>query len=313
MGLNDISGVFSHYFIVGFFLPSFFVLVALKLALSSAFLPAVVEPDRTGSFLVIGGVSVLIGLLLIGLNFPIVRLLEGYPLMEPSPRRFAGVRRWLKLHLVGRQQARFDELVAMKKEGGLSRRIGTWRLDIWFPTKREDVLPTSLGNRIRAFEVYGERRWGLSSIAAWPRIEMLLSEPEEKLYLDAQGDFLFFANGSVGAFVAGLVLGVDGAVNHPHPWWLVWIYALPFVLSYLLYTGSLGAAERWGDAVRSAVDLHRLDLYTTLGLKVPGTFAEERQLGEAVTNLLYWGTAVPDRFKAQSQDSLSSPAGPDEG
>ena len=51
---RDFTGVFSRYFVVGFFAPAFFALVALKLALSEASVPAAVEPDASASFLVLG-------------------------------------------------------------------------------------------------------------------------------------------------------------------------------------------------------------------------------------------------------------------
>jgi hypothetical protein len=79
----------------------------------------------------------------------------------------------------------------------------------------------------------------------------------------------------------------------------VWIYPLPIVLSYLLYLGAASAAERWGDVVRASVDLHRLELYEKLGLRLALTFKEEREMAVAVTNCLYWGTPIPEKFKAR--------------
>jgi hypothetical protein len=312
MGLSDISGVFSRYFVVGFFLPSFFSLAALKLALSKRFLPAGLQADNTSSFLIIGGLAVLAGLVLVGLKFPITRWMEGYPLMDPGPAPKSRFGRWLLSKrnalsnaLRRRQLKRYDRLQEMKDEGALARRLAFWRLDIWFPPSRDEVLPTSLGNRIRASEVYGQSRWGLSSLAAWPRINMLLTDSELQVFSDEESELYFFVNGSFGAFLVALILGADGAASHPHPLWLAWIYPLPLLLSYLLYRGSLGAAERWGDVIRASVDLHRLELYDRLGLRSPQSFAEEREMASAVNNCFFWGTSIPDKFRAQAPPAQS--------
>ncbi len=43
MGLSDVAGVFSRFFIVGFFLPAFFALIALAQLATSALVPNGVE------------------------------------------------------------------------------------------------------------------------------------------------------------------------------------------------------------------------------------------------------------------------------
>lgn len=42
------------------------------------------------------------------------------------------------------------------------------------------------------------------------------------------------------------------------------------------YRAAVGAAVQWGAPVRSAFDLHRLELYSQLGLKRPRDETEER-------------------------------------
>jgi hypothetical protein len=300
LGLSDVSGVFSRYFVVGFFVPAFFALVALDLAASRELLPGVLEPRDSSTFLVLGATALLIGLLLLGLNFPVIRLFEGYFLIEPNAGRLR--RRVVKL-LRGRQQKEFDRLDEDKKSADrLRRMLGWWRLDTRFPSKRDDVLPTRLGNAVRAFELYSSSRWGLSAIAAWPRIEVLLGDQERQLLADAQGEFNFFLNGSLSAYLVTFVLAVDAIVNEPHPLWLAWIYALPPVVGYLLYRGAANSAERWGERVRASVDLHRLELYARLGLITPKTMDEERRLAGAVQNLFLWGTPLPDDLRLQSDE-----------
>jgi hypothetical protein len=310
--LKDVTGVFSRYFVVGFFVPTFFGLATLDLAGSKALLPKALEARDSATFLILGFAAVLGGLLLLGLNFPVIRLFEGYFLIEPSAGR---VRRGAAQRLLNRQLRTYDELVQDKdSKDDLRRTLANWRLDVRFPPSRDQVLPTRLGNVIRAFELHGTTRWGLSAIATWPRIEVLLSEQERELHADAQGEFAFFLNGALISFLITAVLALDGGIDHPHPIWLVWLYVLPPAIGWLLYLGAVNSAERWGERVRSSIDLHRLELYTRLGLRVPATNDEEREIASALTNLLLWSRAIPDTYRASvSSPSPGSAAGASEG
>jgi hypothetical protein len=295
--LANVSGVFSRYFIVGFFAPTFFALVAVDLAGSKELLPKTMEAQDSRTFLVLGTTALLVGLLLLGLNFPVIRIFEGYFLMEPD----AGtLRRHAAKFLRDRQKTVYDRHAKDEASADpLRRTLASWRLDTRFPEERADVLPTRLGNVVRAFELYSKTRWGLSAIAAWPRIEVLLGDQERQLHADTQGEFAFFLNGALASFLVAIALAIDGAVNHPHPLWLDWLYALPPVAGYLLYRGAVNSAERWGERVRASVDIHRLELYTQLGLRAPRTSEEEREIAAAVSNLFFWGVPIPDSYRAQ--------------
>jgi hypothetical protein len=100
----------------------------------------------------------------------------------------------------------------------------------------------------------------------------------------------FFLNLTLGAVVAGLVLIGDLIAHRPHPWSLVWIYALPFALVSPLYHAACSAAYDLGRLIRSSVDLHRLELYEKLGFRAPETFSLERgETGPALSSWLLVG------------------------
>ena len=84
VALTDIASIFSRRFIVGFFLPAFFGLVALKLLVDKQALPASLANESGGTqLLILGGVALLLGMLLWGLHYPLIRLYEGYWLIAP--------------------------------------------------------------------------------------------------------------------------------------------------------------------------------------------------------------------------------------
>lgn len=78
MGLRDITGVFSRYFIVGFFLPMFFTLLLISISVREGALPhQYTELHGQNGLLAIGGAALFGGLLLLGLRHPIWKLFEG--------------------------------------------------------------------------------------------------------------------------------------------------------------------------------------------------------------------------------------------
>jgi hypothetical protein len=304
MALSTVTGVFSRYFVVGFFLPCFFSLFALWLTVSHGLLPDGFERHSDGTeIIVLGGVALIAALAASGLNYGITRLFEGYPL--------EAVRRWpllgrLRGWAIRRQRREYDRLLATRDGADSSeadRGLAAWRLDRRFPADPEKLLPTRFGNAVRAFEGHARSRWGLDGIAIWPRIEMLLSAEERELHTDAKIDVNVFLNAAVGALVVGVVLLVDLALNSPVESALLWAYATPFAIAYLLYLPTRGAAERWGSEVRASVDLHRLELYTRLGLRAPESFSDERKVAKALNQCLLYGIPLPDALHGAAAKS----------
>jgi hypothetical protein len=296
---KDVAGVFSRSFIVGFFLPSFFVLVAVAQCLTSGLLPNVYEKYGDGTRLVIlGGTALLLGLLLLGLNYSILRIVEGYPLRARRDRWYA---KWLRDWLVGRHGKRFDEELATARSTTKPEELraqAAWRLDLYFPDTREALMPTRFGNAVRAFERHSAKRWGLDSIAAWPWIELLIGQEERDLTANSHGEAAFFVNGSLLSVLAGLWLIVDEIISYPLDWYWSWIYMIPFALAYLLYRWSVGAATRWGSVVRAGIDVHRFELYEKLAVRAPTSFADEREtVAPAVSGTLLYGYPLPDELR----------------
>lgn len=233
MTLRDVTGVFSRFFVVGFFVPSFFTLFVLWLALSTALFPDSLEREGSQTqLLVLGGASLFIGLVLLGLRFPTLQFFEGYKLRSPF--------RPLWSLLVTLQERSYDRY-----------KDNIWALDRRFPKKRDRLLPTRFGNAMLASEDYAYDRYGLDTIAIWPRIHPLLSEQERELHANAQTDVHFFLNGALGALATGGVLLADQVIAPRFNGPALAVYAIPFVVSYVLYRFAIGAAERWGTEKRA--------------------------------------------------------------
>jgi hypothetical protein len=302
MGLTDVTGVLSRYFIVGFYAPAFFALATLWLAASSGFQPNEFERHSEATQLaIVGALAFLLALALSGLNYAIIRLYEGYPLEKAKDRAVLGP---AYRRLLSREQRRFDGLSAEAARPGEAGDRAAVRLDRFFPDLRDRLLPTRFGNAVRAFEDHPFKRWGLDGVPAWPRIEMLLSADERELHTDAKIELNVFVNLSVGAALVGVALLVDLATNQPVAWYWCWAYALPFAAAYALYLPTVGAAARWGSEVRSSFDLHRLELYEELGVRTPVSFSDERAVAGDVNVLLVYGNHLRDDLWRTSPEEL---------
>ena len=289
MAVKDFTSVFSKYFVVGFFLPAYLALVSLWLAASSGFVPHLLDQYKQSTqLLILGVVAGVAGLVLSGASRQITRLFEGYPVARMSG--------WFILGLIPRaalalQRQSYDRVVARLDKSKFSvgeRQRALSALDRLYPS-REALLPTRLGNAIRAFERHSNKRWGIDGVTIWPRIDALLSTEERETHVDSQITFYAFLNATVGAIVVGVCLVVDQAVHAPVPAWLSPLYAIPFVLAYILYRLAIGPATDWGDAVRSSIDLHRLEVYEKLGVRRPTSFSDERELAVTVSQMLLYG------------------------
>jgi hypothetical protein len=287
VSFRDLGGVFSRYFVVGFFVPAFLALAAVMLTASSDLLPKQLEKPTGGAFAAVGVAAVALGLVLTGLNYPLQRLLEGYGFKLPYPGRGFRFLCWIGAQMTKLEKRRYRRLRNLL--AGQTRPAAARLFERQFPHKESDVLPTRLGNALRAFERHGQGRWGLDAIVVWPHVEALMTEAEVQAHENDQGTFAFFLNGSLCSFAAGVVIVADAIAYRDPPLWTAALLAVPFAVSYLLYRGAVVAAQQWGSRVRASLDLHRLDLYRKLGLRLPRSRREEIDLGKAVTSALRWG------------------------
>jgi hypothetical protein len=302
---KDVTGVFSRYFVVGFYAPAFFWLATLKLALGHRFLPEALEANTGNAFVVVGVVALLAALLLSGFEKQTARLLMG---IYPMPV----LGRWLRDHEV-KAYSKCKERAA-SDDPAIARRAKL-RLDLYFPREKRNILPTRFGNAVRATRDYARSRWGLTELVVYPRLEMLMTEQEAQVHADTRATRAFFVNSAVAAVLSGVVLVADAIAEHPHPLWLRWIYLLPFLLAYGLYRGAVEAAVELGGTQRSTVDLHRLELYEKLGVPKPTGAGQERAaLAPGVSELLLWGpdsgATAPDR-PGSTQEQARSARDPD--
>jgi hypothetical protein len=158
------------------------------------------------------------------------------------------------------------------------------------------LLPTALGNRLRAFEDRAGQGYGLEAIPWWPRLHHVLPE-QVRGTVDRHRDQLDVASRLTIAWaIAAVALAVLLA---PHwTWW--WLPALAAALSWFAYRSALGAAGVYGTAVTAAIDVYRLHLLQEMRVEPPADTDAERIVNEKL--LLLWA-GIPENLRYQTTDS----------
>jgi hypothetical protein len=238
--------------------------------------------------------------LISGLVTPLTRLWEGYWPGGADSRPAA----WR----ISRQTTRWERL-------DLADDLDYMRRFYHFPVRKADVMPTRLGNVLRAAEDYpgDAERYGMDAVFYWPRLYLTLPPDVRALTEDYRSglDRMILLTSLAVAFPpAGLV--VVAVTGGSWPAWAV-ATAASALLGLAGYAGAVNAAVAFGDVLRACFDNYRRTLLTQLGLTPPSTLEEERKLWGALKQQLYQrGTDDPALLAFSTGDNparLRSAAG----
>lgn len=233
---------------------------------------------------------VVVGVISQPLQLSLVRLLEGYWGDSKAGRLLAApgtaFHRWRRARLQERQLHRggrpaAETLDDMARTAAKLRRL--------YPPAR-GVLPTRLGNALRAAEYRAGSRYGLEATVVWPRLYPLLAERVAAI-VDDERDQLDLAARFCVVFVAATAVSFSLLVTHG--WWLL-VPGTTFVLGWLSYRAAVAAALAYGEGIEAAFDLHRFDLLRALHLHLPADRDSELAVNARLSEFLARGEALVD-------------------
>jgi hypothetical protein len=212
----------------------------------------------------------LLSLVLHSLTGPIVRCFEGY-----WRERFWN--RWLVRRLVARQ----NRLRQSARES-----IGQ-PLVAPFPVGHDRLLPTRLGNALRAAEDHPSKMYGLPGVTWWARLAVRL--PDRMLANISASLTPMVALLNVSALIG--VVGVLGGASlflqhyfrHEGYWIATAIILVSAYVSWIAYQAAVEKARDYGLLFRTAYDLHRMEILKALRIPVPKSDDEERRTWKALT------------------------------
>jgi len=288
---GDIAGKLDRHFFTGHFFPSL-LFIALNVGFDYAkFLhiglyPILHKFGLTWGIPLILTVSLFGGILLSALNRSIIRLFEGYPLRKLRIFRFLTARQRNKWHKINDPLNRLlEEYRALRSKNRKDPRLTAMLLEItrlqriannFLPPKLEHVLPTKLGNTIRAFEYYANVHYGIDSITLWSRLLSVIPKEFMNIIKDMKASFNFLIN----LVIIVILLGLELLVSPPYGYlgWRLLGASGSFIISFFLYRAAVNQAVTWGYSFNSAFDLYRRDLLKQLGFHPPSTLDKEKAL-----------------------------------
>jgi hypothetical protein len=214
------------------------------------------------------------------LQIALVRLLEGYwgqsragRLVAAPGRAFHRARR-NRLDRAQRQHGSAPPAPAEAREEA-ARKLSSY-------PPAGAILPTKLGNILRAAEHRAGSRYGLDAITVWPRLYPLLADKMTAV-LDDLRDQLDIAVRFCSVFLLATVISI--AFLAGYGWWLL-VAAGTFAGAALSYRAALSAATAYGQAMEAAFDLHRFDLLNALHLPLPADLISEVQANQQLSRFL---------------------------
>lgn len=146
------------------------------------------------------------------------------------------------------------------------------------------IMPTRLGNTLRRYEDRAGAQYGLEAITTAPHFSLVIPEPhlaylrDSRQLMDTTVRLCFVSLLATVLAVASLV--TDG-------WWLL-VALVPYGLAYLAYRAAIAAADEYGTALATIIDVDRFALYEQLGVPRPRDTNEERETIAKLMSLLQW-------------------------
>ncbi len=208
-------------------------------------------------------------------TLPVLRLLEGY---WPAPLARGRIR-----SITQRLEAEAKEWQALMAKETLDAAEERRKVELDERRRRcpsiERLLPTRLGNRIRAAEDAPNERYGLDAVLTWGHLWLLLPETTRAE--------LVAARSALDRAVAGVIWS---ALFILFSFWTLW--AIPVgVLGILLITlfWLPAQADRYAALILAAFDMYRFELYKAAHWPLPATPDDELRTGPLLTRHLYRG------------------------
>lgn len=287
-GLKELG---ARFFLIGL-LPSTFLAAVVAAAVDPApWLRLLAEGGEAGAAaapltaLLVG--ALLLSLVLAAVQLPMIRLLEGYwPERRPF-RRLAERRTARHRERLARLKAAQD--VADPNDADTLRRAqqAAFAVHHLYPADARRVMPTRLGNILRAGEDGVGARYGLDAVVIWPRLYAVLSDQTRGLVEDQRLQ-LDLCVRLVYVFAASALAALVGALRFGNGWAALGA-ALLVGLAVVAYRASQTAALSYVTLFQTAFDLHRHALFNALRLQPASNLEAEREQNRILSRFLREG------------------------
>lgn len=255
-------------------------------------------PALTQSLALLAGVAVVVFLayLLYNFQYTVTRLFEGY-------WGYGRLALFLRNRWVRKHQKRWERLNALVQSAATptqANEIIAEQLAFYPPPNHLDkMMPTRLGNILRAAEIYAYDRYGIDASVIWPRLRPLL-KPEAVALLEDKKTALELM--LLMALLGGLFTVLWAPVAwFAHRWDLFLLSVLGLPLSWLCYQNAVQVALAYGEQVKATFDLYRHDLLRALHRPIPSDGEAERKEWLRLSRFFYRNLPLPPSPPASPQ------------
>ncbi|MBV6449472.1 MAG: hypothetical protein MHPDNHAH_00182 [Anaerolineales bacterium] len=187
--------------------------------------------------------------------------------------------------------------------------------------REEDLLPTRLGNILRASQQYGENYGLRAGVHLWCHLSAILHQNMASAIEEKNNEILFWLNSSLLSFITGLItFGVwaldrvalmrqqdisSYASNYCQEYLILSLVLVIF--GYALYSLSIPAVKNMSILIRSSFDLYRFDLLKQLNIPIPKTLNEEIRIWVKISDFIVTDGnlgKIPLDFRYSLRDEL---------
>jgi hypothetical protein len=274
--LDKLGGFFDRRFIIAFWMP---VLVFVGLAGGTwIFVKGAIQTLKSWNQLGATETAVLMTAALFGITL-LAFLLQS--LSAPVLRLYAGYWPigWIKHWGEMRQ--------AQSRSCALEKKVIDWYYTFSRPAERETPQPTRLGNVLTASYDYSEEVYGVSAPLWWSRLTPLLPETIRTQVDNSLTPLFALVNLSTVMIVTALGGSILVAWLAQR-WWLAPLYLIGgLAIARLCYLAAINQAIAYGENIRVAFDLYRLDVLEQMHVALPKSASEEARLWRNLRNWIY--------------------------
>jgi len=267
------------------------LLILPRLSTIGLMVPASWDTATRG--LVLGFSVLAVAFVLAALSIPLYRILEGY-LFWPH---------WLRERRTttqGKRKARLVKAAETLERESLQADL-VWEKADKYPVQNQQLAPTRLGNAIRAMETFAGDRYGLDSQRFWSELVAAAPASLSDANAQARGQVDFF----VAMFYLTILFGLAtlaaffrelSASPSTFDLTALVVGVAVLLLPWIWYEMAIISVSFWRSSSQAVANTGRVPLATQLGLVLPDTLDEEREMWERLASLLFYPAAetTPD-------------------
>jgi hypothetical protein len=194
-------------------------------------------------------------------------------------------------------------------------------LEGYAPIDPDNLLPTRLGNVLRASEYYADERYKLNSLIMFPKLLHVFPPHFVNELEDKNNRFIFLLHSSLLAYIIGSIALFLGTINriftplctNPSKWnnnpfcedgfisrgfsvlsasEYVIVGVSFLIVGYILYRIGVAAAREFALQIRAGFDLYRFDLLRQLNHRLPTNLNDEKHIWEKLSEYFVAGNRL---------------------